>query len=694
MDKSTLSANLVIAANFTVEPIDAALSFWNNELELWSSQEYAPFDQLFQQLLDPASALASDRSATKVILLQPERWLAGGDVERATSDFCGAVETFVQSGQENVLLIICPSSAPENREQSNLVAAERQITEALSGLSALTLVSGTSVQEHYQVTQISDPHGSRIAAIPFSADYFAALAATIARYVWHQLVPDKKVLVLDCDDTLWGGLCGELGPDGIVLEEPHLALQEHAKSCRQAGMLVCLVSKNNEADVLAVFEQNSGMVLSLDDVTAHQIGWGLKSDSVTQLSEILGLGLDSFIFVDDDPMQLAEVSRVHPEVVTLVPPQTNGKRFWSHFWPTDSSVRTEETLRRTESYREHAARESSRAQTLKSGATLANFIASLELRTEHRRLGSEDLSRVFELSQRTNQFNTNALRLSEPQLAAASKDPATICLTTRVSDRFGDYGLVGLIQGVVTAKTLHVTEFLLSCRALGRGVEHSMVAELARLAGERSVSIITFAFTDSGRNVPALEFLTKLVGVDNSTGSDFTVTCDQAVGCRFESEESRPAERELQTATPSVQTDPGNRNRTRNPDFLTHVAGSLATGEQILNAFIRTNTAASPSSASEASDIESLLTKAFCGHLGLNEVDREEGFFDLGGHSLQAVQILSEMSAAANVELDPTLLFTTNFSIAELAEEIEFQDTTGNQPVGSVLDQLSALTDS
>ncbi len=694
MDTSTLSANLVIAANFTIEPIDAALSFWNQELQLWSSQEYAPFDQLFQQLLDPASALAADRSATKVILLQPERWLSGGDVKRAASDFCGAVETFLESRQESLLLILCPPSAPENAGQPDLVLAEQRIADTLSGLSGLTLASGTEVQENYQVTQMSDPHGSRIAAIPFSATYFAALAATIARHVWHQLVPDSKVLVLDCDDTLWGGLCGELGPDGIVLNEQHLALQRHAQSCRQAGMLVCLVSKNNEADVLAVFERNAEMVLSLDDVTAHQIGWGLKSASMTRLSETLGLGLDSFIFVDDDPMQLAEVSRVHSEVVTLAPPETNAQRFWKHFWPTDSSVTTEETKRRTEAYREHANRESSRAQSLESGATLADFISSLDLRIDHRQLDSEDLSRAFELSHRTNQFNTNGLRQSEAQLVAASKDPATICLTTRVSDRFGDYGLVGLIQGAVSAETLHVREFLLSCRALGRGVEHSMVAELARQARERNVSKVTFHFTDSGRNTPALDFLTKLAGADSSASSEFSMTSERAAGCRFEAVESQSAEREPQAHAPTTEKHPGDFGRNHNPGLLAHIAEALATGEQILNAYTPAQNAAPQSSSNEASDIETLLTRAFCEHLGVSEVDRNEGFFDLGGHSLQAVQILSEMSAAANVELDPTLLFTTNFSIAELAEEIEFQDTTGNQPVGSVLDQLSALTDS
>ncbi len=693
------SMPLVLAANFTADPIGPGLDFWAGALPLWSGATFAPFDQVFQQLLDPTSMLNSNTAGINALLVQTQRWGRGDELMGKAQEFVQAVQTSRGSGVQSPLLVmLCPPLDDQSADP-----AQQLIAASLAAVGGVEVMTSEQLLALYPVSDLADPQGLRLADIPYSEEFFCALSAILARAVWGVSQPPKKVLVLDCDDTLWGGLCAELGPEGVTVSAHHLALQDHALRCRQAGMLITLASKNNEADVLAVFERNGQMRLKLDDIASHRINWNLKSESLSQLSEELGLGLDSMIFVDDDGLQLAEVQRRHPQVMAFAAPQENAEQFWQHFWATDVRVVTDESARRTDAYREQAARQQLQEQTLSQGMTLADFIQSLDLKVELAELTEQDLARAHELSQRTNQFNLNGLRQTEAHLQALMANPGASCLTARVKDRFGDYGLVGFIQALVAGGELRVQEFLLSCRALGRGVEHQMLAAVGELAQGQGIGEVVIEFTSTQRNLPARSFLQSLtsVGVDANgdsandpgdiPGNELRMTASAAAAVRFAPDVEASRSSDITASSTPIQSAPA---APAGSDFLLTVAADLTTAQTIHGAiFPQAQVGSLAPGPTDSDPMEQQIKDAFCKHLGLDAVDINDGFFELGGHSLQAVQILAEISAEAGVELDPTLLFTTSFSVQELTEEIGFLKTEQSQGMGGVLDQLSALTD-
>jgi FkbH-like protein len=224
------------------------------------------------------------------------------------------------------------------------------------------------------------------------------------------------------------------------------------------------------------------------------------------LAKELGLGLDSVIFVDDSPVECAEVEAGSSEVLTLLLPEEAEIPTWlKHVWAFDHVKRTAEDARRTELYRENTQRESLRQQSY----SLEEFLASLQIEIKINAMAAEDAVRVAQLTQRTNQFNTTTVRRSEAELQHFLNSPGAACSVVRVRDRFGDYGLVGAMMFTAGGK-LTVESMMLSCRALGRRVEHAMLAHLAEVASERRMDRIDVLYRPSERNAPVREFLESI----------------------------------------------------------------------------------------------------------------------------------------------------------------------------------------
>ena len=566
-----------------------------------------------------------------------------------------------------LVLCLCPATDVNAVLAEQINQAESALVTALGDEPGVRVLTSQALQQIYPCARVSEPHGERLASMPYTTEAYGMLGTALARSIYGLTVPAHKVLVLDCDDTLWGGLCSELGAEGVAVTPEHIALQRFAREQREDGKLICLASRNNEADVLAVFDRHPGMTLSRDDLTAWEIHWGLKSDSLAQLAGKLGLGLDSFVFIDDDPVQCAEVRRRFPEVLALQLPKQNVGEFCRHIWPLDPRSATAEGARRTIAYRHHAAREDVRA----ASQSFAQFLDSLELRVDMETLSEQELARASELTHRTNQFNLTGLRLNEAELRHRLQQESGICVGVRVRDRFGDYGLVGLILGELMNDELRVPILLLSCRALGRGVEQRMVACLGRLAREQGAARIALHCTPTQRNDPAQQFLRDLGNVRTQgdgaleltldTEAAETITLDLAAAPHYEDESGEPGNH----SEPRAPTGPRDR-----VDFLARVPLTLA-GTEAISAAVHAEMAAAPPAADDTPDaVVSQLLNAFREHLGVDDIPLDASFFELGGESLQAMQILARVSQAFDIELDTTLLFTTNFTVEELAEEI------------------------
>jgi FkbH-like protein len=327
---------------------------------------------------------------------------------------------------------------------------------------------------------------------------------------------------VDADNTLWTGVCGEDGPAGVVIDAPRRAFQEFLLKQREAGMLLCLCSKNEEADVDAVFAAHPDMPLRPGHFAARRVSWNPKSEGVLALSEELGLGLDSFVFLDDNPIEIAEVQAGCPGVVCLrVPEDPRQIPGWlRHLWAFDRPKVTAEDRARADSYRQNREREELR----RSAPSLEAFLASLELAVDVRPIAPEHLPRVAQLTQRTNQLNLSLVRRTEAEvgrfLAGGGEG-----LEVSVRDRFGDYGLVGVALFTCDSEALAVDTLLLSCRVLGRGVEHRLLAKLAEIAAGRGLTWVDLPWEPGERNRPALEFLEGLAG-SVRLGETFRVEVD------------------------------------------------------------------------------------------------------------------------------------------------------------------------
>ncbi|MET7801960.1 HAD-IIIC family phosphatase [Streptomyces decoyicus] len=258
----------------------------------------------------------------------------------------------------------------------------------------------------------------------------------------------RKVLVLDLDNTLWGGTLGELGPSGIEIGglypgNSYTELQEAALRLRNQGVVLGLASKNDEALVMKVLQEHPEVVLRPDTFSTHAVNWGPKPDSIRTMADALNLPPSALVFMDDSPFELAHVEEELPDVATVPPtgdPADLARRLLSHGW-FDVLELTDADQRPPELYRARHRRQEFETEQASSHA----FLHGLGLCVRVARAGEYDLGRVAQLSARTDQFNLKAERLDLARTARMDADPGFAVLVCSVSDRFGDEGLVGAL---------------------------------------------------------------------------------------------------------------------------------------------------------------------------------------------------------------------------------------------------------
>ena len=307
----------------------------------------------------------------------------------------------------------------------------------------------------------------------------------------------RKVLVLDLDNTLWGGVIGEDGLEGIRLGPPsatgeaHQALQSYALELKERGVLLAVCSKNNEADARLPFEKHDSSVLRLDDFVAFRANWNDKPTNLREIAAALNLGIDSLVFVDDNPVERALVRRELPEIavpeIGTDPSQFVGILDRYRYFEALSISR--EDQERHQSYRANAMR----AELQTTAASLDEFLRGLEMTMEAGRCDETVLQRVIQLLGKTNQFNLTARRHSEQAVRQMMTSPDWWTQWFRLRDRFGDNGLIGLMfahRTATDATTWEIDTWLMSCRVIGRRVEEAMLGVLiqtALAAGGRTV---------------------------------------------------------------------------------------------------------------------------------------------------------------------------------------------------------------
>lgn len=694
MNRFQIQQTIAITATFTAEPISEFLDFWMRELNLPSSIAFAPYNQVFQQLLNPESLLAQNQQGVNLVLLRFEDWQPESTseeaitsidtkfIERTLQDFLLALKSAAKQSAIPYLVYVCPSS-PTLLEDPQWLAfsqdMEALMLAELEGSTNIYWARPAEIMADYPVETYYDAAADRLGHIPYTPLFFSALGTAIARKIHVLKSSPHKVLVLDCDNTLWKGVCGEDGAFGIEISPPFQALQEFVIAQHRAGMLICLNSKNSEADVEEVFRQRLDMPLKRDHIVSWRINWEPKSKNLRALAQELQLGLDSFIFVDDNPVECAEVQANCPEVLTLHLPEAPDEipTFLSHIWAFDRLKVTVEDQQRTELYKRNLERERLR----QTAPTLQDFLAELKLEIKISPLTHQTISRVSQLTQRTNQFNLTTVRRSEGEIQELYQSDTSKCLVVEVSDRFGNYGLVGVMIFGIASNAIRVDTFLLSCRVLGRGVEHYMLSHLAEIAQKQGISQIDVPFLPTAKNQPALNFLQHVGGAFKQSLTEGFLFCfptDFALNLTYtpasDASETTSQEAEKKASKPTAAEFNGAESvvKPSKSQQLNRIAKELCSAEQVLRAIerqYRQHLDSAPQIAPQT-ELEHQLAELWAKLLRMDAVSIRDNFFDLGGTSLLAVQLFSQIEQIFGKTLPLTTLLEAP-TVEQLAGKLQ-----------------------
>ena len=582
-------------------------------------------------------------------------------------DWVGLLRRSAANWRGLSVVVVCPPS-PEIEARlpdGFLQTTEAWLRETLAADDGVHVLSMADYASVYQWGDCHDAVRYDMGRIPYTPRFFHALAGVVARRLHAARREPYKVIALDCDNTLWAGADrGKRRGGGSNSAKASETCRLSWQRGRQPGMLLCLVSKNDPADVRRVFETRADMILKWEDFAAFRINWEAKSENLKSLARSLELGLDSFIFLDDSPVECAEVRAHCPLALTLqLPAQPHDfPAFLSHVWAFDQPRSTAEDGRRTELYRQRERREEFRREA----PDFAEFIASLALNIQIAEPQAGDFSRLSQLTKRTNQFNFAKRPQTEAELRSVADARSRGCLAVRVSDRFGDYGLCGLAcfeapgEACGESRTLRVDALLLSCRALGRGVEHAMMAALGRHAIERGASRVEAVFLRSEKNLPAERFLAGLECLAKRREGEAEIFVFDA-GALSVLKFTPPAHEPEQVE----ETEPAAANVKPRSDsaFMQTIADACGFPEPENHTDSTRHSTAAPKSEAPPGDalqrIESIVMESVRGCLRVQQaaIDPLKPFSEYGIGSMENIKLVVTLNETFGVVLPATTLF-------------------------------------
>jgi FkbH-like protein len=346
---------------------------------------------------------------------------------------------------------------------------------------------------------------------PFSEAVFKAAATDIKAAMRARAGKARKLLLLDLDDTMWGGVVGDDGWEMLrlgghdAIGEAHADFQRAALELSKRGIALGIVSKNDEDVALAAIDSHPGMLVRRGELAGWRINWHDKAQNIVALTQELNLGLDSVVFIDDNPVERGRVREALPQV--LVPEMPNHVSGYADILRQldcfDQTGLTAEDRTRTDMY----VAERSRRDAAVSFSSAADFLKSLDIQIEIAPFGPDNARRVVQLLNKTNQLNLSTRRLTDRELEDwIESGPARALHTVSVKDRFGDLGLTGIVSWDVKGGDLEIVDFVLSCRAMGREVERTMAAFAVAAAKLGGQSRTLARYRQTARNRPTLDF--------------------------------------------------------------------------------------------------------------------------------------------------------------------------------------------
>ena len=521
---------LAVLGNCATQLMSQALRGYAYELKIALNVFDADYDQLESQTLDPSSELFT---------FEPNYILIQLCAEKLQLEFCDLLQEEQEYFADRVMVRILEYwRRIEARTKAPILQFDFiEIDDGVFGnygiktqksflyqIRKLNMLFSEAASKDKQVFPITlnslsaqvgrdnffDPQLFYIAKMPIQVDFLPQIAKHVFDTIEALAGHFRKCAVLDLDNTLWGGVIGDDGMEGIRIGELkdgkiYSDLQRYFKALRNRGILLAVCSKNEYDAAIRPFREHPEMVLREDDFVMFVANWEDKASNIRRIRESLNISMDSIVFIDDNPFERNSVrSQIADLTVPELPPEPEK---YLDFLRKENLFETVsvsgEDAKRTQQYREEARRTESAA----TFATYDDYLQSLEMVAEAKPFDSFHLARIAQLTQRSNQFNLRTIRYTESDIKRISEDDHFITLYFTLKDKFGDHGLISV---VVLEKrdnaTLFINEFLMSCRVLKRGMEEFIINKIVSTAKENGFSLVEGEYIKTQKNAMVAQF--------------------------------------------------------------------------------------------------------------------------------------------------------------------------------------------
>ena len=521
---------IAVLRSFTIEPLIEPLRARCFLAGIAAQIHIGGYNLFEQELLDAQSetyAFAPDVVIAAALTrdLAPALWSGSSGFADAALDAAERVRSWVAAIRSHSdASVIVPSFEQPSFAANGVLDARIEDSQRreIAGLNASLLELSRQhhgvyvldydalVARHGRATW-SDPHKDLAMRVPLRPESFGWLADEFLRVLRPLSGRVCKAIAIDLDNTLWGGVVGEDGAGGIKLGgdypgSAYRAVQQQLRVLSSRGILLTICSKNNPDEALAVLRDHPDMLLRPDDFAAMRINWADKAANLRELAAELNIGVDSFAFFDDNPAERQWVRAQLPDV-TVIDPGPDAVHF------ADALRRTAVFERLSLSDEDRARANQYRAQRHRADAAAAtsvdDFLRSLEMVAALADVTPSTLTRVAQLTQKTNQFNVTTRRYTEEQITRLAGVPGTAVRTVRMADRYGDNGLVGVLIANASGDRCVIDTLLLSCRVIGRGVETLMLSDAVTVARRHGATILAGEFVPTGKNAPAADLFAR-----------------------------------------------------------------------------------------------------------------------------------------------------------------------------------------
>ena len=658
---------IAILSSFTVNSLEPYLGVELEEKTIKADIKIAPYNQIIQECLDENSQTSKYQPNIMIVWIRLEDYWKNlaiplnNPVETYLSNIMELANCVLSFSKKHVckLIFILPNNPTlsllgvgENSNPLGLPAITESIRYNLrlffSNHPNVLLWDMNIALFHLSISNVFDFRLNSLADIPFSKEAFDFVAQHLSRLISLLYLPSPKVLALDADNTLWPGVVAEDGFLNINLNPNSIAasfldFQRWLLNLRLAGWLLVLISKNHPQDLLPIFDRDD-ILLKLHHFSSYRINWLDKHSNLLSISSDLNLSPSHFVFIDDNPAEIAQMSAFLPQVHSLLFPSDVTS------WPL--SIACSPLFDCLPPNFSQEKNTTVASLTLNPELNLKDFLSKLELKINIFSITPKDCWDIANLTKQVTQFHFTGEHFNEGQILNMIETQGYTCLAIKLSDRFGDYGLVGAMMLKTISSTIVVEAFLLNCRAFGRNVEYRMLNHIGNIAKDSSCDKVQIKYSITKKNFPAIDFLENLAKEINHIKTNLTYTFPSSYIVNLSESIKTPISKtQIAFIYPTLHLS---------SELLNKIALELSQPEKVLS-IIQDQKRSRPKLPVRfeafSNNLEQKIANIWQEVLNIETVGISDNFFDLGGKSFLMVEVCSKLQKDLNKQLSLIELF-------------------------------------